>query len=91
MHLEDGGQVVDKALLSHVPTRADRCAYIMYGSTPKTPLRLSGSQATLEEAIETLMDPVARNNAQGRRPHGFVCLHWTICSWAVTRCFKTRS
>eukprot|EP00435_Cladocopium_sp_Y103_P070404 s243_g35.t1 len=21
------------------------------------------------------MDPVARNNAQGRRPHGFICLH----------------
>ena len=21
------------------------------------------------------MDPVARNNAQGRQPHGFICLH----------------
>ena len=21
------------------------------------------------------MDPVARNNAQGRRTHGFICLH----------------
>ena len=28
-----------------------------------------------QEAIDMLPDPVAQNNAQGRRPHGFICLH----------------
>eukprot|EP00435_Cladocopium_sp_Y103_P046730 s573_g13.t1 len=35
----------------------------------------SKGQVSIPEAIDHLMDPVACNNAQGRRPHGFICLH----------------
>ena len=75
-------QIIDKALLECglVPTRADRCTYILYDSTSKTktyqaPKNVTTDQVTISEAIEHLMDPVARNNAKGRRPHGFICLH----------------
>ena len=30
---------------------------------------------TIEQAIEHLLDPVSQNNAQGRKPHGFICLY----------------
>ena len=33
------------------------------------------SNDPVQEAIDMLPDPVAQNNAQGRRPHGFICLH----------------
>ena len=83
-------QVVDKALLSYmdflyglVPTRADRCTYILYGdkmsskdtSLSKSFRKTSTSNDPAQEAIDMLLDPVAQNNAQGRRPHGFICLH----------------
>ena len=78
-------QVVDKALLSYglVPTRADRCTYILYGdkmsskdtSLSKSFRKTSTSNDPVQDAIDVLLDPVAQNNAQGRRPHGFICLH----------------
>ena len=78
-------QVVDKALLSYglVPTRADRCTYILYGdkmsskdtSLSKSFRKTSTSNDPVQDAIDMLLDPVAQNNAQGRRPHGFICLH----------------
>ena len=78
-------QVVDKALLSYglVPTRADRCTYILYGdkmsskdtSLSKSFRKRSTSNDPVQDAIDMLLDPVAQNNAQGRRPHGFICLH----------------
>ena len=78
-------QVVDKALLSCglAPTRADRCTYILYGdkmsskdtSLSKSFRKTSTSNDPVQDAIDMLLDPVAQNNAQGRRPHGFICLH----------------
>ena len=75
-------QIIDKALLDFglVPTRADRCTYILYDDSSKTksyqPLtNVTTDQVTISEAVEHLMDPVARNNAKGRRTHGFICLH----------------
>ena len=76
--------VVDKALLSYglVPTRADRCTYILYkdeakrtSTTNSKGLESSRPLTTIDEAVDFLMDPIARNNAQGREVHGFVCLH----------------
>eukprot|EP00435_Cladocopium_sp_Y103_P044214 s2761_g12.t1 len=75
-------QIIDKALLNCglVPTRADRCTYILYDESSRkksnfTPSVDKHGQVSISEAIDHLMDPVARNNAQGRRPHGFICLH----------------
>ena len=79
-------QVVDKTLLSYglVPARADRCTYILYGDkmspkdsalSKKSYLRTSTSTDPVQEALDMLLDPVAQNNAQGRKPHGFICLH----------------
>ena len=75
-------QIIDKALLECglIPTRADRCTYILYDNASKTrtyqpPKSVTTEQLSIAEAIDHLMDPVSRNNAQGRRPHGFVCLH----------------
>ena len=76
-------QVVDKALLGYglVPTRADAC--ILYGdkmsskdsSLSKSFRKTSTSTEPVKEALDMLLDPVAQNNAQGRKPHGFMCLH----------------
>ena len=75
--------IVDKALLSYglVPTRADRCTYVLYGkksATADAELRKSQPKS-MESAIDYLLDPIAGNNARGREVHGVVCLHvcWT--------------
>ena len=76
-------QIIDGALLRYglIPTRADRCTYILYEDKPKsrTPATATRSSKTdmntIEQAIEHLLDPVSQNNAQGRKPHGFICLH----------------
>ena len=70
---------MDKALLSYglVPTRADRCTYVLYGkktSTAEAELKKSQPK-TMESAIDYLLDPIAGNNAKGREVHGVVCLH----------------
>ena len=61
-----------------VPTRADRCTYILYGEkkssnsmTKKEPQK----EIVLEDALELLMNASVRNNSQGRKPEGFICLH----------------
>ena len=73
-------QVVDKALLSYglVPTRADRCTYILYGErkfstsvTKKEPQK----ELVLEDALELLMNASVRNNSQGRKPE----VHLSSC------------
>eukprot|EP00435_Cladocopium_sp_Y103_P076170 s9_g79.t2 len=75
-------QIIDKALLNCglVPTRADRCTYILHDESSRKKSNFAPSvdkhgQVSISEAIDHLMDPVARNNAQGRCPHGFICLH----------------
>ena len=76
-------QVVDKALLSYgmVPTRTDRCTYILYDDAACTkdyvsiPPHHKESGDPVQDALKLLLDPVARNNAKGRKPHGFICLH----------------
>ena len=90
-------QIIDKALLDCglVPTRADRCTYVLYDSTSKTrtyqpPRSVTTEQATISEAIDHLMDPVARNNAQGRRPHGFICLHVDDLFMAGDKVFESK-
>ena len=64
-----------------VPTRADRCCYVLYGekksekavknrvSDGKKPIEL------LEEAIDLLMDPVASSPSRGKEVKGVVNLH----------------
>ena len=90
-------QIIDKALLDCilVPTRADRCTYVLYDSTSKTktyqpPRNVSTEQVTISEAIGHLMDPVARNNAQGRCPHGFICLHVDDLFMAGDKVFESK-
>ena len=76
-------QIIDGALLRYglVPTRADRCTYILYEDKPKSRIPATAVKSsktdptTIEQAIEHLLDPVSQNNAQGRKPHGFICLH----------------
>jgi len=73
-------QVVDKALLSYglVPTRADRCTYILYGekkSSTTMSKKKPSENLNLEDALELLMNASVRNNSQGRKPEGFICLH----------------
>ena len=76
--------IVDKALRSYglVPTRADRCTYVLYGRNKEhaksTQIRNSGGTTAKdphEAAIDYLLDPVSGNNAQGREVLGVVCLH----------------
>ena len=90
-------QIIDKALLDCglVPTRADRCTYVLYDNTSKTrnyqpPRSVNTEQVSISEAIDHLMDPVARNNAQGRRPHGFICLHVDDLLMAGDQVFESK-
>ena len=67
----------------------------MYDSTSKTktyqPARsVNTEQVSISEAIDHLMDPVARNNAQGRRPHGFICLHVDDLFMAGDKVFESK-
>ena len=79
-------QVVDKALLGYgvVPTRADRCTYILYEDAARNknyvsiPPHHKETSDPVQDAIKLLLDPVARNNAGGRKPHGFICLHVAV-------------
>jgi hypothetical protein len=110
--------IVDGKLRSYglEPTRADRCTYVLYEGTQHRPRgpnqtvtpqhRPSGSEVTtisMEKAIDYLLDPVAGNNARGRKVAGFVCLHVddlfmggnshfykTVCD-ALRRDFQDRS
>ena len=75
--------IVDKALRSYglVPTRADRCTYVLYGRNKEhaksRQIRNSGGTTAKdphEAAIDYLLDPVSGNNAQGREVLGVVCL-----------------
>ena len=76
-------QIIDGALLRYglILTRADRCIYILYEGKPKSRVPATAVRSaktdlnTIEQAIEHLLDPVSQNNAQGRKPHGFICLH----------------
>ena len=83
--------VVDEKLRSYglVPTRADRCTYVLYHENsrdkvlgPKSPQRQDlksfapkNVMQTLDSAVEYLMDPVTGSNCQGRTVAGVVCLH----------------
>ena len=74
--------IVDGKLRQYglIPTRADRCTYVMYGQEKEASLKRTEKEenkASLQplDAIEYLLDPIMNNNAQGRRVHGTVCLH----------------
>ena len=65
---------------------------VLPGQRPinQTPRSVSTEQVTISEAIDHLMDPVARNNAQGRRPHGFICLHVDDLFMAGDKVFESK-
>ena len=65
---------------------------VLPGQRPinQTPRSVSTEQVTISEAIGHLMDPVARNNAQGRRPHGFICLHVDDLFMAGDKVFESK-
>ena len=80
--------VVDKSLRSYgcVPTRADRCTYVLYDDTsrpkkstqqddPKHRKFLKGPLDNIESIMEHLLDPFHGSNCEGRRVSGFICLH----------------
>ena len=90
-------QIIDKALLDCglVPTRADRCTYVLYDNSSKTktyqpPRSVNTDQLSISEANDNLMDLVACNNAQGRRPHGFICLHVGDLFMAGDKVFESK-
>ena len=61
-----------------MPTRADRCTYVLYGDRKGSqwnPLPKKVSDLHLETALDYMLDPVMHNQAQGRTVHGTVCLH----------------
>jgi hypothetical protein len=71
---------VDGALLKTgvVPTRADRCCYVLYDDDPKAqvkPFKEPLSQKNIETAAEYLFDPIHGSNAVGKKVIGIICLH----------------
>ena len=75
-------QIIDGALFRYgLRPRADRCTYILYEDRQKSKIPTPQARTaktgmnTVEQAIEHLPGSVSQNNAQGRKPHGFLCLH----------------
>ena len=84
---------LDKSLRQYglVPTRADRCVYVMYGAAPRStaiavhkdkpkPIARTPSEellplSTMDESLEYLLDPVTGSPAHGKKVHGAVALH----------------
>ena len=79
---------IDSALLSYglVPTRADRCCYVLYGANKYNPDQMKthmskgeGSSPdvakTIDTALEYLTDPVCGSPAAGKVTSGVLCLH----------------
>ncbi len=80
--------VVDERLRSYgcVPTRADRCTYVLYDdkTRPKKQVPPSNTKNkpyykspldNIEAIMEHLLDPYHGSNCEGRRVSGFICLH----------------
>ena len=74
--------VVDSHLRSAgcVPTRGDRCTYVLYSQKAKLPSKAQpnkhqDSGVFDNSALEKLLDPFAGNNSGGRKPCGIVSLH----------------
>ena len=69
-----------------VPTRADRCVYVLYGPDRTTP---KGEASQLEKSnvlphdyskrveqyMEKLLDPITGSPSEGRSALGVICLH----------------
>ena len=72
---------IDKSLRSYglVPTRADRCCYVLHHKTPKNPSSVpapqSTAQDTLTTAIDLLTDPIHGSPSLNKTTSGVVCLH----------------
>ena len=101
MHLVDGGRlsirrylVMDLRLLAptdapiHSVRRQDIIQGLILSKMSSTFRRTSTLSDPVQEALDMLLDPVAQNNAQGRRPHGFISMLMT-CSWPETRSLQT--
>ena len=75
--------VVDKELrhCGCVPTRGDRCTYVLYSkghrlATNKSSKNITYDSGTFDSAaLDQLLDPYTGNNSQGYRPCGIVSLH----------------
>ena len=84
-------QVVDKALLSYglVPTRADRCTYILYGEskTSNNAIKKNPQQdLNLEDALELLMNASVTHKV-GNQKDSYVCM-LMIFIWLEVRNWK---
>ena len=66
------------------------CITVLLEQTYQPPRSVSTEQVSMSEAIGHLMDPVARNNVQGRRPHGFICLHVDDLFMAGDKVFESK-
>jgi hypothetical protein len=70
--------IIDGKLITYglVPTRADRCTYVLYGEPAhKNDYAAQAERRKEQDPIDYLLDPVSGNNAQGRQVHGTICLH----------------
>ena len=84
---------LDKSLRQYglIPTRADRCCYVLYGKTKQ--VQFANNEETMEassstnkdiypnqpfplnQALDMLSDPIATSKAKGRTVEGLVTLH----------------
>ena len=88
-------QIIDKALLDCglVPTRADRCTYVLYDNTSKTrtyqpPRSVNAEQVSISEAIDHLMDPVAETMHKDADLMVLFVFMSMTSSWQAIRCLS---
>ena len=78
--------ILDKALRKYgmVPTRADRCCYVLYSEGSSGPNRSSGTandrpsltqNNACDDAVEYLIDPITGSPAHGKGVDGVINLH----------------
>jgi len=74
--------IIDASLRNYecVPTRGDRCTYVLYSNTERASKQTTSSksdqpQLAGNEMLDRMLHPFAGNNSRGYAPCGVICLH----------------
>ena len=74
--------IIDASLRKYecVPTRGDRCTYVLYSKTHLAKGQVSNSksespQIAGDEMLDRMLHPFIGNNSKGYAPCGVICLH----------------
>ena len=89
--------IIDQSLRSYgcVPTRGDRCTYVLYSNSSRSSVDHRVSSETVSKVadndmLDRMLDPFRGNNSKGFAPRGVICLHVDDLFMAGNKEFDTR-